>query len=228
MENIHTKTDALIAGDKKPDFQKQIKAVLEKLFDKASIKVEDSITEKFDIKEKNESLKEIMDFSQKVLNSLDDSAKASNLPAFKEIDNAFKFFSQVNTYDSILQLPIMINRENTTGELYIMKRKKGRKKIDTENFTLFLSLTTNSLGIVESFLNASRKCITISFRVEDENLVKLVKENYRVLYDGLLEKGFKLVEMKCRILEKDRVNPVNAVEKAQELLGTQNRVDLKI
>lgn len=228
LENIHTKTDALIAGDKKPDFQKQIKAVLEKLFDKASIKVEDSITEKFDIKEKNESLKEIMDFSQKVLNSLDDSAKASNLPAFKEIDNAFKFFSQVNTYDSILQLPIMINRENTTGELYIMKRKKGRKKIDTENFTLFLSLTTNSLGIVESFLNASRKCITISFRVEDENLVKLIKENYRVLYDGLLEKGFKLVEMKCRILEKDRVNPVNAVEKAQELLGTQNRVDLKI
>ncbi len=228
IESIHTKTEAFMEGNNNPDFQKQIKAVLEKLFDKASIKVENNITEKLDIKEKNAALKEIMDFSQKVLNNLDDSAKASNMPAFKEINNAFKFFSQVNTYDSILQLPIMINRENTTGELYVMKRKKGRKNIDTENFTLFLSLTTNSLGIVESFLNASRKCITISFRVEDENLVKLVKENYRVLYDGLLEKGFKLVEMKCRVLEKERVNPVNAVEKAQELLGTQNKVDLKL
>jgi hypothetical protein len=109
-----------------------------------------------------------------------------------------------------------------------MKRKKGRKKIDTENFTLFLSLSTKSLGVVETFLNASHRRITISFRVEDENLVRLVKDNYRVLYDGLLEKGFKLVEMKCRVLEKERVNPVNAAKKAQELLGTQTRVDLKI
>lgn len=228
LENIHKKIETLSKDDKNPELQKEIKDILGRLFEKASIKVENGVAEKFDIKEKNEALKEIMDFSQKVLSNLDDNAKVSNMPAYKEIDNAFKFFNQVTTYDSILQLPIMINRENTTGELYVMKRKKGRKKIDTENFTLFLSLTTNSLGIVESFLNASHKCITISFRVEDEDLVKLVKDNYRALYDGLLEKGFKLVDMKCRVLEKERVNPVNAAKKSQALLGTQTRVDLKI
>jgi hypothetical protein len=201
---------------------------LSRLFDKALIKVDNGVAEKFDIREKNETLKTIMDFSQKVLNNSDENARAANMPAYKEIDNAFRFFNQITTYDSVLQLPIMINKERTTGELYVMKRKKGRRKIDTENFTLFLSLSTNSLGIVESFLNASHRRITISFRVEDENLVKLVKDNYRVLYDGLMEKGYKLVEMKCRVLDKERVNPVNAAKKALDLLGTLTRVDIKI
>ncbi|MGI6122854.1 MAG: hypothetical protein ACOYIG_01525 [Acetivibrionales bacterium] len=228
LENIYTKAETLSKGDKNPESQQVIKEILGKLFEKASIKFENGVAEEFDIKEKTAALKDIMEFSQKALSSLDNNAKELNLDAFKEIDNAFKFFNQVTTYDSIIQLPIMINRENTTGELYVMKRKKGRKSIDTDNFTLFLSLTTNSLGLVESFLNSSRKHVTISFRVEDENLVKLIKDNYRVLYDGLLEKGFKLVDMKCRVLEKDRVNPLNAVSKAHEMLGTQARVDLKI
>jgi len=228
LENIHKKIGNHGNDNKGPELYKDIKEILDKLFDKASIKVKNGVAEDIDIKEKNKALKEIMDFSQNVLNNLDENAKTSIMPAYKEIGDALKFFSQIITYDSILQLPIKINKEETTGELYIMKRKKGGKKIDTENFTLFLSLATKTLGIVETFLNSSQKCITISFRVENENLVKLVKDNYRVLYDGLLEKGFRLVDMKCRVLEKERVNPVNAAKKAQELLGTRIRVDLKI
>lgn len=228
LENIHKKAGNPENNNKSHEFQKEIKEILDRLFDKASIKVQNGVAKDFDIREKNKALKEIMDFSQKVLNNSDENAKASIMPAYKEIGDAFRFFSQVTTYDAILQLPVKINKENTTGELYVMKRKKGRKKVDTENFTLFISLATKNLGIVETFLNSSQRCITISFRVEDENLVKLVKDNYRVLYDGLLEKGFRLVDMKCRALEKERVNPVNAAKKAQELLGTKTRVDLKI
>jgi hypothetical protein len=122
----------------------------------------------------------------------------------------------------------MINRENTTGELYVMKRRNGRKKLDSDNFTLFLSLQTSSLGRIESFLNSSRKYVTISFRVEDEDLVKLVKDNYRVLYDSLLKKGYKLAEMKCRILEDDSTSLLDAAKKAQELLGLQASLDIKL
>ncbi|NLX65018.1 MAG: flagellar hook-length control protein FliK [Clostridiaceae bacterium] len=228
LENIHKKAGNTENNNKSPELQKAIKEILDKLFDKVSIKVQNGVAEDIDIKEKNRALKGIMNFSQKILNNSDQNAKTSIMHAYKEIGDAFRFFNQVTTYDAILQLPIKINKENTTGELYVMKRKKGRKKIDIENFTLFLSLTTKNLGIVEAFLNSSQKCITISFRVEDENLVKMVKNNYRVLYDGLLEKGFRLVDMKCRVLEKERANPVNAAKKAQELLGTKTRVDLKI
>lgn len=227
LEDFYTKTDKALKGGEEAA-TKEIRDVIEKLFEKASIKADNGIVDDTDVKEKSKALKDIMEFTQKALKNMDNNARESNLPAFKEVDNAFKFFNQVTTYDSILQLPLKINRENTTGELYIMKRKNGRKRMDTENFTLFLSLKTNSLGLVESFLNATKKRITISFRVEDENLVKLVKDNYKVLYDGLLEKGFTLVEMKCRLLENERINPYNAVTKAKEFLGTDTRVDLRI
>ena len=227
LEDFHIKADELQKGEKE-DTSKEIRDIIERLFDKASIKADNGSIEDLDVKEKSKALKEIMEFAQKALKSMDNNARESSLPAFKEVNNAFKFFNQVTSYDSIFQLPLKINREDTTGELYIMKRKNGRKKMDTENFTLFLSLKTSSLGLVESFLNATKKRITISFRVEDEGLVKLVKDNYKVLYDGLLEKGFTLVEMKCRLLENERINPFNADTKAKELLGIETRVDLRI
>lgn len=226
LENYHVKTARLQKGGEAA--LKEIKEVIEKLFEKASIKADNGVVEDFDIKEKSKALKNIMELAQKAIKQMDRSDRESIMPAFKEIDNAFKFFSQVTTYDLILQLPLKINREDTTGELYIMKRKKGRKKMDTENFTLFLSLKTESLGLIESYLNAAKKRVTISFRVENENLVKLVKDNYKTLYDGLFEKGFILVEMKCRVLDSERINPFNAGVRAKELFGTEARVDIRI
>ena len=116
---------------------------------------------------------------------MDNNAKELNLDAFKEIDNAFKFFNQVTTYDSIIQLPIMINRENTTGELYVMKRKRGRKSIDTDNFTLFLSLTTNSLGLVESFLNSAVSTLPLVLELKMKiwsSLSKIIIEFYTMAF----------------------------------------------
>lgn len=226
LENYHLKSARLLKGGETA--LKEIKEVIEKLFDKAYIKADNGETEDIDIKEKSQVLKSIMEFAQKAIKNMDSSDRQAIMPAFREIDNAFRFFSQVTTYDLILQLPIKVNREDTTGELYVMKRKKGRKRIDAENFTLFLSLKTDSLGLVESYLNAVKKRITISFKVENENLVKLVKDNYKTLYDGLFEKGFILVEMKCKVLDSERINPFNAGAKAKELFGAEARVDIRI
>ncbi len=223
LEDLHIQSDRVDKGD-----ASEIKKVLDKFFDKAIIEAENGKIEETDLNSKTKALKEIMEFSQKTLQRLDGASQDRALPVLKEIDQALRFFNQVVTYDAMIQLPLKINRQNTTGELYVMKRKKGRKKIDGENFTLFLSLRTISLGRIESFLNASRKVITVSFRVEQEELVKLVKENHRALYDSLLKKGYKLAELKCRVLDTEESGPLNAARKAQEALGLDARVDLKI
>lgn len=223
LEELHTQSGKLDKGD-----ASEIEKILDKLFEKAHIKAEDGKVENTDLSSKAKALKEIVEFSHKALQQLDGSAQDRMMPALKEMDQAFRFFNQVVTYDAMIQLPLKINQQNTTGELYVMKRKKGRNKIDAENFTLFLSLKTMSLGRVESFLNASRKVITISFKVEHEDLVKLVKENHRVLYDALIQKGYKLAELKCRVLDEEEAGPLNAAQKAQEALGLEARVDLKI
>ena len=223
LKDIHIKTEGQSKGD-----TKEVEALLEKLFDKAVINGEHGSLEDMNIKEKTKALKDIMDFSQKVLRQMDTKTQETTFSVFKEIDQAFRFFNQVTTYDSIIQIPLKINREDTTGELYVMKRKKGRKKFDAENFTLLLSLQTSNLGRVESFLNTSHKCVTISLRVEQEQLVKLVKDQHRSLYDGLLKKGYTLAEMKCRVLENDEAGILDAARKTQDLLGLQSSVDLRI
>ena len=81
---------------------------------------------------------------------------------------------------------------------------------------------------MESFLNSTNKRITIRFRLENEELIDLFNDNYRLLYDGLLEKGFTLVDMKCRLIDGERANILNASTKVEDLLGTQSRLDLKI
>jgi len=207
---------------------KEMKEAIERIFEKASIKADDGAVEKFDIKEKSQTLKDIMELAQKAMKQMDGGDRDFRMPSFREIDNAFRFFTQITTYDSILQLPLRINEEETTGELYIMKRKKGRKKIDIENFTLFISLKTESLGLIESYLNAAKKRVTISFRVENEDLARLVRDNHKALYDGLYEKGFILVEMKCRVMDSERSNLFNAGSRARELFGTGTRVDIRL
>lgn len=227
LGRIHEKSGNIEKSDE-GRFLKEIKTVLEKLFDNAFIKVEDGLIEKIDAKEKSQALKEVLQLAQDIIKNSDNTSKEQNLPLLKEIDTAFRFFEQVTTYNSIVHIPIKMNEQHATGELYVMKRKNRGRKIDTNNFTLFLSLTTKNLGVVESFLNTTHKRITIRFRLENQELVKLFDDNYRLLYDRLFEKGFTLVDMKCRIIDEDRANIVNASIKVEELLGTRTKLDLKI
>lgn len=226
LEDYHVKAEKL--SNDQEEAIKEMKEAIGKLFDKAYIKADDGVARDTDIREKSRALKDIMELAQKVINRTGDSGRETLVPAFKEIDNAFKFFSQVVTYNSMIQLPLKINGSDSTGELYIMRRKRGRKGIDKENFTLFMSLKTESLGLVESYLNAARKRITISFRVENEDLIRLFKDNHKALYDKLLDKGYILVEMKCKLLDGERLNPFNAGARAKELFGTETRLDIRI
>ncbi|HBR01866.1 MAG TPA: hypothetical protein DD738_04585, partial [Ruminiclostridium sp.] len=222
LENIHTKLSGKTWTE-----PENIKTALEKFFDRAAVIVENGEVQETILSEKTKALKEIMEFSQKVMR-MSQQTRDTALPAYQEIDRAFEFFSRVTVYDSLLHIPIKMNGEDTSGELYVMKRKNRRKKLDSGNFTLFLSLQTSNLGLIESFLNAANNYVTISFRVEEEELAKLIKDRHRDLYDSLLKKGYKLAEMKCSLLEQDQTNVLDAAVKTPEFLGLKSKVDLKI
>ena len=205
-----------------------IKQLVEKVFEKAYIRAENGVTEPADLGEKMKALKNVLVFADEALKLLDPKSAQTGFPVVHELQNALQFFNQANTYHAFVQIPLLINNHQTTGELYIMKRKSKRGKIDPNQFTLFISLNTQNLGLVETFLNASNRCVAINFRVEDEKLSSFVKSHYKVLYEALLKKGYKLAEMKCRLHTDDPVNLLNAEQKTEDILGMNVRVDLKI
>ena len=223
LEGIREKAES----PQKPD-PVMIKQLVEKVFEKAFIRAENGVTDPVDLGDKMKALKNVILFSDEALKLIDPKSAQAGVPVVRELQNALQFFNQANTYHAFVQIPLLINNHQTTGELYVMKRKSKRGKIDPNQFTLFISLNTQNLGLVETFLNASNRCVTINFRVEDEKLSSFVKAHYKVLYEALLKKGFKLAEMKCRLHSDDAVNLLNAEQKTEDILGMNTRLDLKI
>ena len=205
-----------------------IKTIVGSIIEKAYVRAEDGRTEAIDLEEKTEALK-------KVLSLASDSAKLAGekggqaiRPVVQELSNALRFFSQVNTYHVFMHIPLIINRHETAGQLYIMKRKSKKGRIDPNQFTLFMSLNTRNLGLVETFLNAAYKYVTVHFRVESDHLADFVEAQRKDLYDTLEKKGYKLAEMKCRVFESEPVNLLNAGNVTESALGMNARVDLRI
>lgn len=221
LEEIHTATEKVKSGD-----EKEIGSILYKLFDKAYLDADSEHRQS--IRNTAEAIKSIMEFAKEAVSRMDSKSMQEILPALKELDQVSRLFAQVTAYDCFMQIPLKINGEKTTGELYVMKRKGRTRVVNANDFTLLLSLNTMNLGCVEAFLNSRDKMVTISVRVEKDELVRLVKDNYKVLYDGLMKRGYKLADMKCRVIEEPRTGILNAGENAREYLEAKARVDLKI
>lgn len=206
----------------------EIRKALESVFEKAFVKAENGASEPVALHERIKALKDIMTLAGEAVSRMDAKSHEANLPVIRELQNAMQFFNQVTTYHTFVQIPLMLNQQNTTGELYIMRDRKKRGRIDPDRFTLFISLNTKHLGLIETFLNAANRYVTINFRVASEEMVKLVKDNHRVLYDALKEKGYKLAELRCRVHDDEPVNLFNALEKTEDALGLNGSLDLKI
>lgn len=205
-----------------------IKKIIGEIFEKAYVRVEDGRAADIDLREKAEALKKVISLASDTAKLADGKGSQAIQPVVRELSNALSFFSQVSTYHVFMHVPLIINRHETAGQLYIMKRKSKRGRIDPNQFTLFMSLKTQNLGLVETFLNATYKYVTIHFRVENDHLAEFVKAQRKDLYEALEKKGYRLAEMRCRVFGDEPVNPLDAGEVTESILGMNTRLDLRI
>lgn len=175
-------------------------------------------------KEVLESLDHIKADVSKAMGDRGDSLAAR----IESLQDTVRFIREINVHQAYIQIPLNINGQNTTGELYVMKRKQGRKKIDPHNSVLLIALDTASLGHVETLIKVEKQNISLNLRAENENILGFVKENYRLLYTALLAKGYKLVDMKYKLLGNE-TNVVNAEKEVfREALKKEKGVDYRI
>lgn len=222
-DGIRLKTTELFRQEK-PDVQK----LIESIFEKAYTKIDDDGSKSIDLSDKLETLKDILQLASESAKLAGERGGHAIRPAVQELTDALRFFSQVNTYHVFMHVPLVIHEHQTIGELYIMKRKPGKGRINPKQFTLFISLHTQNLGLVETFLNASHGCVTIHFRVESQKLADFVRAHHMELYEAFRKKGFKLAEMKCRVLENEPAGLLDAGKTTESVLGINARVDLRI
>lgn len=182
----------------------KIKASISKAFESFRVDIK-SETLKEDINVKN-IYKDIYGKLEAVKDSITNSSLPTKHEITNNIDNLqnnMRFMNDLSNHNTYIQIPLQIWNKNTTGELYILKKDSKKKKIDPENVSIFISLETQNLGQVDSLISVNKKNISVNLRLEDQEIIDYIKENYKELYNKLQEKGYKLVDVKYRLIEEE-------------------------
>ncbi|MCR4434383.1 MAG: flagellar hook-length control protein FliK [Clostridiales bacterium] len=206
----------------------EYKQALKKVFDKVFLKVdEENFDKSIHIKNSYRQTLERLEIIKDSIRTSSLSNREDLLNKIDELHSSIKFMNGINNHAVYIQLPLNIQGNHTTGELYVLKRDSTKKKIDPGNVTIFLSLNTHNLGRIDSLLHINKKNISINLRVEDKSIFDLLKSNYKVLYDGLEKIGYKLVDLKYKVIEED-VNILNITKIAQENWAGKTSIDYRI
>jgi hypothetical protein len=191
-------------------------------------------TDSEELKSELEVRKLYKDLTEK-LDTIKSAVAYSGLPGADEItgrlnslNDGLRLLNQINYGTAYYQIPLNISGFNTTGELYVMKRGHPRKRIDPRDATMFISLDTQNIGRIETIIGIKGKNVSMNLRAADQKIIDFIKENSRYLYNGLVEKGYRLVDIKYRLIE-DEATPVT-MERVikKELESGRYSVDMRI
>ncbi|MCC5911032.1 MAG: hypothetical protein JJT76_11415 [Clostridiaceae bacterium] len=133
----------------------------------------------------------------------------------------------LNKEDTVLQLPIMMGDEFKNLQIYVMKDKKGSRKIDPRDMSILLNFDTNNMGNVNVYVGVNYKKVVMKMglnRHEDRTLM----ESYTKKMETMLEEmGYELKDFSFRVEEDQHI--LSLTDEIEELQGkTKNMLDVKV
>jgi len=151
--------------------------------------------------------KQILNISEKIKNAqkiLQENATDSKkvLNNFENMSNTSNFISSLkNTY--YFSFPMSINNNDTSLELYIFNDKKNSNKNNNSKITsALLSLNLLSLGHFETYIQNNNSYINCQFRVENDNIKKIVTENIQTLNKLLKDYNYTLESYSFKLIDE--------------------------
>jgi hypothetical protein len=146
------------------------------------------------------------------------------LSTAREIVQTLRFAEQLNHCTAYAQLPIMFSGEKTTAQLYVFNDSEQKnKKIDPKNATMFVSLRTMNLGMVEGFLKVIGAGVEADFTLGSEDAAQLFRTGLPELSQALEARGYRLERVTvAAACETEPLTPA-AVEKGRNALAGRYR-----
>jgi len=135
-------------------------------------------------------------------------AKTEMLEQTRRLMDHVRLLNDIDQF-AYMQLPVKLGDERKTAELYMFKRKGG-KRADPENVNILLAIDLEYMGHWEALLNFRNKDVSIQMEVPGEKEKEYISENTVVLHEMLAEAGFKLVNTDIKYL-KTETTPLTAL-----------------
>jgi len=108
----------------------------------------------------------------------------------KTVGDTLNFMPQIKE-TVYVQIPLLINDRNATGELYVFKNK-GKKNTPEGGTSALIALDTAFLGRFEVYLVKDKNNVSCRFRLRDLSVTETVRENIQMLKDDLTNRGYNL------------------------------------
>ncbi|NSW91080.1 MAG: hypothetical protein HPY74_10505 [Firmicutes bacterium] len=167
-----------------------------------------------------------------ILDSQKNSEIVPKLPAslMNSLRQDLEHITNMSNNHIYIQIPIKLSDNTASGDLYIMKRKrKGqRNALDGDDVSAYLLLQLENMGYFKSLIALKQKTtVYIDIEVENKDVQAFLKENYKYIYANLLEKGYRLANIKSNIRESNKIRIKDGIN--GEIENKENlNIDIKI
>lgn len=174
----------------------------------------------------SQAFKELYEGLEEIKASIANSESNSLIgKTIEEIKASLDFVNRLNENMAFIQIPLNMNGAVKNLDIFIRKENKSRKKIDSSNAKLFISLNTNNLDLVQVLIELKEKEINLNFKVSNEKIKGIIKNNEELLSSKLEEQGFSNIIFKYNIsTEKQDITDSELFEGNKKL----NTLDLRV
>lgn len=146
------------------------------------------------------------------LSRMEDIMKASGtqnsrvLALAENIRGNVEFMNQVNEAYTYVQVPLKMNGQNASGQLYVYTNKKSIADPDRE-LSAFLHLDLDHLGSTDVSVKMLHKKVNTNFYLDSDESYAIVKQFLPVLEKRLQDKGYN-----CELTVNNEAKHVNFVD----------------
>lgn len=193
----------------------KLEVLIDKLFTRID-KNEDNTGER--LKNAREELLARVTLIEEAISRAAPHAKAEMLVQTGRLTNHVRLLNNIDQF-VYLQLPVLIGDERKTAELYMFK-KKGGKRADPDNVNILLALDLENLGRWEGLINFRNRNVSVQMEVRGVAEKEFFGANTFLLHELLAEAGFKLVNTDIKF-SKEETTPLTALSSFDRYAGVR-------
>ncbi|MBE0450130.1 MAG: hypothetical protein IBX70_04700 [Clostridia bacterium] len=149
-------------------------------------------------------LEEKLDMLTKLLmnEKLDDESKSQISKEVLFVKEAVQMTKSTNDTFVMMQIPVMIENENTTVDLYV---KTKNKKVDPDEMSLLIALSTHRFGEVRCLINKTGHHYRLDFSFQEEEYKDHFKTMEKELKDAINSLGVQSFDVTFNLSKTDFV-----------------------
>lgn len=181
----------------------------------------DSIVALLTALSEDQPIEEKLDILTKLLTSenLDDESKSQINKEVLFVKEAVQMAKSTNDTFVMMQIPVMIENENKTVDFYV---KTKNKKVDPNEMSLLISLTTNRFNEVRCLINKTGNHYRLDFSFQEEAHKEQFEAMEKELRRAITSLGIQMFDINFSLVRTDFV-----IESKNESVDF-SRIDIKI